>query len=112
MKHIGIKNNVIRWYVIRAEQYIKAFSDKRLTDHGPKDVEGYLAQQGRTDGIEDWQFRQVVDAIQNLFAMLGVAWLPEVDWTFWMDSATSLTKSHQRLQTGFRLKTPLSTSHI
>jgi integron integrase len=104
LKDIGIKGNVIRWYVIRAEQYIKAFPDKRLAEHSPKEVEGYLAQQGRADGLEDWQFRQIVDAIQNLFAMLGVAWLPEVDWKFWMDSADSLTKSHPTVADGISAK--------
>nr|WP_319493926.1 hypothetical protein [uncultured Desulfobacter sp.] len=104
LKDIGIKGNVIRWYVIRAEQYIKAFPDRRLAEHSPKEVEGYLAQQGRSDGIEDWQFRQIVDAIQNLFAMLGVAWMPEVDWKFWMDSADTLAKSHPTVADGISAK--------
>ncbi len=94
LEHIDIKSNVSRWYVIRAEQYIKAYPDLRLAEHGPEEVASYLEQQGRTKGLEDWQFRQMVDAIQNLFAMLGVAWLPEVDWKFWMDSAVSLTETH------------------
>ncbi len=72
LEHTGIKRNVSRWYVIRAEQYIKAFPDKRLAGHGPEDVVSYLEQQGRSGRIQDWQFRQLVDAIQNLFSMLGV----------------------------------------
>ena len=90
--------------MIRAEQYIKASPDKRLAEHSPKEVEGYLAQQGRADGIEDWQFRQIVDAIQNLFAMLGVAWLSEVDWKSWMDPADSLAKSHPTVADGISAK--------
>ncbi len=80
--------------MIRAEQYIKAFPDKRLADHNPEDVVSYLEQQGRAGRIQDWQFRQLVDAIQNLFSMLGVSWLSDVDWQFWMDSAASLTEVH------------------
>ncbi len=34
----GVKSAVTRWYVIRAEQYIKAFPDKRLVSHCSKDV--------------------------------------------------------------------------
>ena len=104
LKHIGIKTNVIRWYVIRAEQYIKAFPDRRLAEHGPEQVAAYLEHQGRAGGIEDWQFRQIVDAIQNLFAMLSVTWLPEVDWEFWMDSADSLTESHPTVAAGTSAK--------
>ncbi|NWH06477.1 phage integrase N-terminal SAM-like domain-containing protein [Desulfobacter latus] len=99
-----MKGNVIRWYVIRAEQYIKAFPDRRLAEHGPEQVAAYLEQQGRDDGIEGWQFRQLVDDIQNLFAMLGVTWLPEVDWKFRMDSADSLTASHPTVAAGASAK--------
>ncbi|WP_407057155.1 site-specific integrase [Desulfobacter postgatei] len=45
-----------------------------------------------------------MDAIQNLFAMLGVTWLPEVDWKFWMDSADSLTESHPTVAAGTSAK--------
>ena len=94
LEHLDIKRNVARWYVIRAEQYIKTFPDRRLADHGPDDVVAYLENQGRTGRVQDWQFRQIVDAIQNLFSMLGVSWLEDVDWKFWMDSAASLTELH------------------
>lgn len=90
----GVKPSVSRWYVIRAEHYIKYSSEKKLADHGTDDVVVYLEKQGATDKISDWQFRQTVDAIQNLFAMLGVSWLPEVDWQHWMDSSSSLAVTH------------------
>ncbi len=90
----GVNPQVARWYVIRAEQYIKAFSDKRLTEHGPEDVVRHFEQQGRLDRIADWQFRQIVDAIQSLFAMLDVPWLDMVDWQYYMDSSVSLAESH------------------
>ena len=70
----GVKQSITRWYLVRAEQYIKAFPNKRLSDHKPRDVNEYLKEQGRLGGIQDWQFRQMVDAIQNLFAMLNASW--------------------------------------
>ena len=82
----GVKPSVARWYVIRIEHYIEYYKDKRLVTHGPGDVEKYLAKQGQNPKIQDWQFRQVVDAIQNLFAMLNVAWLNnDVGWRYWID---------------------------
>jgi hypothetical protein len=30
----GVKEKQLRWYVIRAEQYRKAFPDRRLVHHG------------------------------------------------------------------------------
>ena len=61
----GIKNNeVLRWHVLRAEQYIKAFPGKRLAEHTVEDVNRYLQDAGRKGVINDWQFAHVVDAIQ------------------------------------------------
>ena len=67
-----------RLYVIRVEQYLKALSGKRLANHSAKDVTDYLEAQSRNTKIKDWQFLQIVDAIQNLFTMLEVLWLNEV----------------------------------
>lgn len=85
----NVKPKVTRWYVIRAEGYLKALSGKRLVNHSAKDVTDYLEVQSRNTRIEDWQFRQVVDAIQNLFAMLEVPWLDEVDWSHWQSATLS-----------------------
>ena len=84
---------IARWYVIRSEQYIKALPDKRLAEHCSADVIDYLEKQGRNASLEDWQFRQIVDAIQKLFAMLEISWLNEVDWQYWLHSF-SLDESH------------------
>ena len=89
----NLKPSVLRWYVIRAEQYINATSSKRLLEHSAKDVEKYLKTLANNTNIEDWQYRQNVDAIQNLFLMLEVPWLEEVDWHYWL-SAVMLPKQH------------------
>ncbi len=85
----NVKPTVTRWYVIRVEQYLKALSGKRLANHSAKDVIDYLEGQSRNTKIKDWQFRQVVDAIQNLFTMLEVPWLNDVDWSHWLSSTLS-----------------------
>lgn len=90
----GVKHSTSRWYVIRAEQYIQSISDKSLQEHGPEDVVGYFEEQGRLGRITDWQFRQMVDAIQNLFRMLAVSWFNKVDWKHWIDSSVSLGSTH------------------
>jgi len=83
----GIKPKMLRWYVIRAEQYLKAFPDRIIADHRPDDVQAYLQKIGRKQGLEDWQYYQIVDAIQNLFQLTDVKWVEQVDWEFWKSSA-------------------------
>ena len=55
---------------MRTEQYINALPHKRIAEHKPKDVISHLKKLGRIGSITNWQFRQSVDAIQNLFATL------------------------------------------
>jgi len=88
-----VKPTVTRWYVIRAEQYIKALPGKRLANHCAKNVVDYLDLQSKNTKIDDWQFCQIVDAIQKLFALLEVPWLDEVDWDHWLHSS-ALSDSH------------------
>jgi integron integrase len=90
----GIKPPADRWYVIRAEAYIKANAGRRLIEHTPADIHRHLSDLGRIGRISDWQFRQSVDAIQKLFELVGVPWLREVDWDFWRDSARTLPTNH------------------
>lgn len=90
----GVKATAARWYVIRAEHYLKAFPDKRLADHTAEDVAGYLQSLGRQGTIAEWQFVQVIDALQNLFQTAGVASADQVDWAFWRGSARTLTPNH------------------
>lgn len=90
----GIKPPFDRWFVLRAEQYIQACRDRKLADQTPADVDAYLTEAGRRGGLKDWQFRQIVDAIQKLFELAGVSWLAQVDWDHWRASARALGSSH------------------
>lgn len=61
--------------VIHAEQYIAAHPDLRLAEQTPAAVDSFLADLARQTGLNAWQFRQAVDAIQRLFEIVGVSWL-------------------------------------
>ena len=63
----NVKVSVARWYVIRAEQFLKAFPDKKLEEITQQDIVGYLNKVGRLSHLSNWQFRQVVEAIRQLF---------------------------------------------
>ncbi len=57
----GIKPDFVRWHVLRAESFIKAFPGRRLVDLGPDDITAYLLEAGREGTMKLWQFRRVVD---------------------------------------------------
>ncbi len=89
-----VKPTALRWYVIRAEQYLQAVPQKRLTEHTPQDVTDYLEQLGRIGRMAEWQYCQTVDAIQNLFLMGEAAWARQFDWAYWKLSARTLPVTH------------------
>jgi integron integrase len=90
----GVKEPAIRWHVRRAEQYLKAFAGRRLAEHSVQDVSGYLEGVGRIGGIADWQFVQVVDAVENLLLTAGAPVARELDWSYWRDSTRTLAPDH------------------
>jgi len=93
----GINEPVDRWYVKRSEQYISAFPDKKLALHTPDDVTGYFSKFGRMSNIKDWQFEQIVNAIQILFKLIDARWLNQVDWQFWKEFSRQLSPDHATL---------------
>jgi integron integrase len=90
----GIKPDFVRWHVIRAQSFIRAFPGKRLAVLGPDDITGYLQEVGHDGKLQPWQFRQVVDAIRILYSIVRTDWAPGFDWDYWLDSAKSLGPRH------------------
>jgi hypothetical protein len=50
---------------------IAAHPGRKLAQQSPEYVERYRARMGRLTNLKDWQFRQIVDAIQMLFKLAG-----------------------------------------
>ncbi len=90
----GVKEKLLRWYVRHCEQYIASIPDRRLAQHTPDDVSAYLQQQGRLTGISDWQYRQMVDAIRNLFLFIQAPWANTFEWQSLIDASFSLDSGH------------------
>ena len=66
----GVKPSADRWHVVRAEQFIGAFPDRRLADIDAREVSAYLEEAGRRGTLQDWQYRQLVVAIRILFSVV------------------------------------------
>ena len=97
MQAQGVKPTVVRWYVIRAEQYIRTVSQQRLADHTPQDVTVYLEKLGRSRSLTDWHYRQTVEAIRQVLLLAKVAWAQQFDWAYWKASARTLPGNHPTL---------------
>lgn len=90
----GIRPPFDRWHVVRAEQFIRAFPDRRLGELGADEVWGYLQEVGRKGDLKDWQYRQIVVATQILFSIVEPEWMDGFDWDYWLGASRSLEPGH------------------
>lgn len=94
----GIKERSARWYVIRIEQFVRYLSGKSLADCTADDLTQYLTELGSGGALEDWQFRQTVDALQIMMTkVLNVPGAADFDWAYWRASAQQLKPTHPTL---------------
>lgn len=90
-----LKPSTIRWHVMHAEAYIRAHPDRRLATHTAADVENYLRAKGRNARLTDWQYAQMVRALQILFVeMVKAPWAAGFSWQGWIDAARDLEPCH------------------
>ena len=86
------------WYRKHVEGYIRAHPGYRLGEHLPHDVDEYLAGKGRMAHVQEWQFRQIVDALRLLFCnLIGAPWAASYDWLHWRAFARTLESDHVTL---------------
>lgn len=91
----NLKPSTVRWHVKHAEAYIRNHPDRRLAMHSAADVEQYLGTKGRNPRMADWQFGQLVRALQILFVeMVKAPWATEFPWQGWIDSSRELESNH------------------
>ncbi|MGB5454331.1 MAG: integron integrase [Sedimenticolaceae bacterium] len=86
------------YYRKHVERYIRAHEGRRLSEHSARDVDQYLAAKGRMRDLQEWQFRQLVDALRLLFCeLISASWADSYDWLAWRVFARTLATDHVTL---------------
>jgi integron integrase len=95
----GVPEYQQRWYVIRAKEFLRANAATRLKNQNPEKVKRYLQGLGRKSKLQDWQFVQIVHALEILFAqVIRAEWAKDVDWEYFKQAAKTLTPRHPTLR--------------
>ena len=84
-----------RWYVQRAEDFVAAVRPRRLSEVSTEEIRAFFPRYAREKRLNDWQFRQTVDALQLL--LIDLAQSPAaraVDWEHLRESGRELEASH------------------
>lgn len=83
------------WYRRHVQAFIDHHPDTKLRSHTANSVENWFESLGRNPSIDDWQFRQQVDALRLLFSFLvKPVWLGDLDWDRWSAGAQALERDH------------------
>lgn len=91
----GAKPATARWYVLRAEEYLRTTSHEKIEQHQSSDVLAYLELVGRKRSLEGWQFRQIIRSLEILFSdATKTPWTKSFDWAYWYASARNLSHNH------------------
>jgi integron integrase len=98
LRRRGIREPFARWYVLRAEQFLRARPREEPRNYAAADLAGYLEEAGRRADLRDWQYAQIVDALEVLLReVLQLPWTDAFDWAYWRASARELTPDHATL---------------
>ena len=82
-----------RWYVFRAERYLRSTPHDSPALHQAEDMHAYLDGVGRSGKLEDWQFQQLVDALEILFVdTVKAPWASSFNWENWHAAGHSPTR--------------------
>jgi len=70
-----------KWYVRRVEAFINAHAGHKLATLAAQDMRDDLDVIGRNERMEDWQFKQSVDALRILFVeWVRSSWVAGFVW--------------------------------
>lgn len=94
LKKREVKESAQRWYVKRAKDFVKAAQGRKLLEHSADDINRYLEDQGRKQGLQGWRFLQIVDAIQILLETAHAPAGVQVNWEYWRNSTQKPADSH------------------
>ncbi len=84
-----------RWYVARVEAFLRACNPVSVRALTKEQITDFFQDASRDGKLADWQFRQLVDAIQLLVVELAQAPVGrEVDWDYWKEAGKPLDPSH------------------
>ncbi|MYL22628.1 tyrosine-type recombinase/integrase [Halomonas alkaliantarctica] len=83
-----------RWYMKRVEEYLATNRRRPVSRHTADDITRWFSELGRKKSLNEWQFRQCVEAVGMLMRVAGAPSLKEVDWEFWLAGGKALEPAH------------------
>ncbi len=78
----------------RVEEHLATNRRRPVSRHTADDITRWFSELGRKKRLNEWQFRQCVEAVGMLMRVAGAPSLKEVDWEFWLAGGKALESAH------------------
>ena len=93
-----VPENQRQWYMRRVEAFIDAVKPMRMGEVAAEQITAFFLGHAREQRLSDWQFPQMVDAVQLLLIDLtDSAGAREPDWDSWKEAGKELGEEHPTL---------------
>lgn len=87
--------NQRRWNLVRAEAFVDFVKPARMTEVESEQVVAFFHRHSLEQSLSDWQYRQMVEAVQLLVIDLADNWAcRSVDWDYWKEAGRVLAVDH------------------
>jgi hypothetical protein len=87
-----------QWYVRRAEAFVEAVRPARMGEVSAEPITAFFHRYGHEQRLSEWQFRQMVEAVQLLLVDLARNRAAvDIDCYYWMDAGKELAGGHPTL---------------
>ena len=87
-----------QWYVLRAKEFLAGMRPDSLSELTGEDVDTFFRETLEAGRLTEWQFRQLVEAVQLLVVDLAqVKAGNKVDWEVWKVASRTLGPDHPTL---------------
>ncbi len=97
-KTYNVRQGASRWYVKHAEAYIQFHKERKVSTHTPEDVESFLTYKTQHKRLKDWQFKQIVEAIEILFVeLVRPGWAKTFPWEQWVALSEQLPSDENNI---------------
>jgi len=84
-----------RFYVAQVKRLAKFCRPRQVSQLTAEELRQYLQQQSSRNQLNDWQFAQMVDAMQLLtLDLLAMEQAEQVDWDYWREAARNIVPHH------------------
>lgn len=95
LENEGIQPKQHFFYVMRANQFIKATEGQDPRTLTTDEVGKLFDKLSTTHKLADWQFSQLVDAVRVLLSNhLSTQSSTQIDWSFWQSSSRTVSGTH------------------